>query len=92
MKWFFFPQETIDFPFMNQELSESKNYNSQELELLEKLSAESLSEEEFEIYSKFIFELDEKHPTFLTGLCRRLLISLAREKYKLKLLEQQINF
>lgn len=69
MEWDF-PQETIEFMKFDSD------------NLLEKLSSESLSDEEFIKITNFIFDLDDKHPTYLSGLCRRLIISLASEKLK----------
>lgn len=76
MQWDLFPQETVDFPF------ETK---MDQAALLEKLSAESLTEEEFAKITNFVWVADREHPTFWTALCKKVIISLAKEKLQARI-------
>lgn len=59
--------------------------NISDSELLEKLSSEALSEEQLDQAITLVWELDEHHPTFWTGLCKKLLITLSRDRLQGKL-------
>lgn len=78
MDWDSFPQETVDFIFM-----EVKNFS--EAELYEKLKKEALTEEDLNKITNFIWDMDEKHPTAMVKICKKLIISLAKEKLEAKL-------
>lgn len=71
MQWDLFPQETVDSPFES---------TMDQAALLEKLSAESLTEQEFAKITNFVWAADQERPSFWTALCKRLIISLAKER------------
>lgn len=82
MSWDLYPQETID-PYV---VDDSMEIVHDDLSnLLDKLNNESLSDDELIKYSEFIFNLDEKHPTFWTGLCKKILITLYRDRLQARL-------
>lgn len=74
---FDYPQETVDPYMVVDESSDS--------ELLQKLSSEALTDEQLDQAITLVWELDEHHPTFWTGLCKKLLITLSRDRLQGKL-------
>lgn len=48
--------------------------------LHERLAAASYSEETLKKVINFVWALDEKHPTFWTGVCKTLIITMMRDR------------
>jgi hypothetical protein len=60
-------------------------------ELYKKLSSASYSEEQLKKLIDFVWSLDDKHPSFWTGICKTLIITMMRDRLEFEILRLKMT-